>query len=184
MKTILKTRLGQFGIGALAVALVVLSLTTARASWGHGPSGEAVIARGSTEAELARQNILSVLRADERLGKQLDGSVPQGSSPSMIVTCVARYCAELESLDMSDCPADFRVAYREHMRAWRQMEGAIREIPDSFLEGVWQGFLNGLSGESDGGASRLRGDLRNAINGVTSTWNNVEQVGAKYGAAL
>ena len=38
---------------------------------------------------------------------------------------------------MSDCPADFRVAYRHHMRAWREAELAIKQLPDGLLEGLF-----------------------------------------------
>ncbi len=48
---------------------------------------------------------------------------------------VDQYCDDLEKLNMSDCPADFRVAYREHMRAWREVGAAYRELPDTFTEG-------------------------------------------------
>ncbi|MGD0463886.1 MAG: hypothetical protein ABSB74_15475 [Tepidisphaeraceae bacterium] len=61
---------------------------------------------------------------------------------------------------------------------------AYKQLPDSFGGGLLEGFENYLLGESDGGVGRLREDLKIAADNVGSTWTNVEQIGAKYGAAL
>jgi len=169
MNTILKSRMSQCGLVAMGLTIIVLLIAATR-----GPS----------EAEITRRNVTRVLQADQAIEKQMEGSIPVDAPPSVIALCVDHYCDGLENLEMSDCPADFRVAYHEHMRAWREMDAAIKQLPDSFADGLWEGFINGLQGEMDGGAGRIRGDLKNASDNVESTWNNVEQTGAKYGAAL
>jgi hypothetical protein len=177
MNTILKSRLGQCGLVATSLIGIVFLIAAT-----HGPSEAAT--RAPSEAEKTKQNITRVLKADETLAKQRDSAVPHDAPPSVIALCIEHYCDGLENVDMSDCPADFRVAYREHMRAWRQMDAAIKELPDSFMGGFLEGFVNSLEGELDGGASRIRGDLKNASSNVEGTWSCVEQTGAKYGAAL
>ncbi len=169
MNTILKSRVGQCGSVATGLTIVVLLIAATR---------------GSSEAEISCLNITRVLQADQALEKQMQRSIPKDAPPSVIALCVSHYCDGLENLNMSDCPANFRVAYREHMRAWRKMDGAIKQLPDSFVDSLWEGFINGLQGETDGGAGRIRGDLKNASSNVERTWNRVEQTGAKYGAAL
>jgi len=47
-----------------------------------------------------------------------------------------------------------------------------------------EGLKNYFEGESDGGSGRMREDLKNAQADVDKTWDNVEQIGAKYGAAI
>jgi len=137
-----------------------------------------------SEAEKTKQAILRVLRADQHFAKKRE-SLPPNSTPSQIAWAVGQYCNDLERLDMADCPADFRVAYRHHMGAWREAQAAVQQLPDGFLEGVFMGAMNGLlRGESDGGTSRLEGGLKRALERVGDTWIEVEKIGAKYGAAL
>jgi hypothetical protein len=159
MNTILKSRLGQCGLVAMSLTIVVLLIAATR---------------GQSDSEMTRRNITRVLQADQALGRQRDDSIPKDAPPSVIALCVEHYCDGLENLDMSDCPADFRVAYHEHMRAWREMDAAIKQLPDSFADGLWEGFVNGLQGESDGGAGRMREDLKNASSSIESTWSVVE----------
>jgi hypothetical protein len=124
------------------------------------------------------------LKADEKLAKERENGPPK-ATPSQIAWSIGVYCDGLERIEMSDCPADFRVAYRQHMRAWRDTQAAVKQLPDDFLEGLFMGFLNrALRGEQDGGTSRLEGDLKKAVERVRTTWEEVEKIGAKYGAAL
>ena len=143
------------------------------------------VTAGCTSSEdKANQNILRVLRADKELAKKRE-SLPPNATPSQIAWNVGQYCNDLERLDMADCPADFRVAYRHHIGAWREAQAAIQALPDGFLEGLFMGAMNGiLRGEADGGTSRLEGGLKRALERVRDTWIEVEKIGAKYGAAL
>ncbi len=128
--------------------------------------------------------IEQVMKADEKLAKQRD-NLPPNATPSQIAWSIGVYCDGLEKIDMSECPADFRVAYKQHIRAWRETQAAVAQLPDSFLEGVFVGFFNSLlRGEVDGGTGRLEGDLKRAMERVRTTWEEVEKIGAKYGAAL
>jgi hypothetical protein len=82
-----------------------------------------------------------VLKADENLAKARDNLSPK-SAPSQVAWAIGACCDGPEKLAMADCPADFRVAYRQHTRAWRDTQAALKELPDSFLEGVFMRFLN------------------------------------------
>jgi hypothetical protein len=125
-----------------------------------------------------------VMKADQKLMEERDKLPPQ-ATPSQMAWAVGSYCDALEHLDMTDCPADFRVAYKQHMRAWREVLAALQQLPDGFLEGVLVGAVNALlRGEIDGGATRLEGDLKQAIERVRTTWEEVEKIGARYGVAL
>jgi hypothetical protein len=140
--------------------------------------------KATAAAERTRAAIERVLKADEKLAKER-GNLPPKATPSQIAWSIGVYCDGMERLEMGDCPADFRVAYKQHMRAWRDTQAAVSQLPDSFLEGVFLGFFNGmLRGELDGGSGRLEGDLKRAIERVRTTWEEVEKIGAKYGAAL
>jgi hypothetical protein len=135
-------------------------------------------------AEKTKQAIERVLKADEKMSsvvKNLQAHTP----PSQLAAAIGTYCDAAEKMESSDCPADFRVAYRQHMRAWRDAQVAVKQLPEDFLEGVFTGLLNAiLRGETDGGGKRLEGDLKNAIERVRTTWEEVEKIGAKYGAIV
>jgi hypothetical protein len=165
------TILGVVALGAM--------LTT-----GCGRSASTPAAQGPSQAEKDKHAILRVLRADQELTRQRD-ALPPGATPSKIAWAIGRYCDDLERLDMSDCPADFRVAYRHHVGAWREARAAIAKLPDDIFEGVFMGAMNSiLRGELDGGASRLEGDVKRSLERVRDTWIEVEKIGARYGAAL
>jgi hypothetical protein len=160
------------------IALGIAALL-ALSSCGCGTSASDV-----AHSDKTKQAILRVLGQDQQLAKKRK-TLPPKSTPTQIAWGVGQYCDELDRLDMSDCPADFRVAYTQHIRAWREAESAIQRLPDSFLQGVLMGAMNSiLRGETDGGQSRLEGELKHALERVRMTWEEVERVGAKYGAAL
>lgn len=159
------------GVG-LTILLVSIVLIAAVASVGPGMGG-------------ARANILAVLRADQELARERESSVPASAGPIAMAAAVGRYCDRLESLDMSGCPADFRVAFRHHIGAWREVQAALQQYPDGFLQGLLVGAVNGmLRGEQDGGQSRLEGALRTGLERVRDTWIEVEKIGAAHGAVL
>ena len=140
-----------------------------------------------SEEEKTKQAILFILREDKRIHEatieqQLRRS---DATPSQLAQAIANYCAQAEALNLSSCPADFRVAYRHHIHAWRKVQAAVQELLDGFLEGVFIGFFNSLlRGELDGGVSRLLSNVENAEKQVEATWMEVEKIAAKYGAAL
>ncbi len=128
---------------------------------------------------------MRALKADQKLMKELKDNLPPKVTPAQLAWSIGGYCDRLERLDMTDCPAEFRVAYTQHMRAWRDTQAALKQLPDGLLEGVLMGIGNFfLRREADGGVARLEGDLRRAQERVRATWEEVEKIGAKYGAAL
>lgn len=137
-----------------------------------------------SDAERTKLYILRVMKADEQLSKK-HKELPPSATPPQMVWAIGQYCDGLEVLYMADCPADFQVAYKQHMRAWREVQAAIKQLPDGFLEGFFMGAVNGVfRGETDGGQSRLEGSVKRAAERVRITWEEVERIGAKYGAAL
>ena len=134
-------------------------------------------------ALLAKEAILTVLKEDKRLGDaaQADSA---NRTPSEIAGRFANYCMLADAIDLSACPPEFRVAYRQHLRAWRELVSAVRELPNGFADAALTGFINGLCGEVDGGSSRLVGGVKKAEERVRTTWEEVEKIGTKYGAAL
>lgn len=166
----------------------VTSLSAVALGWvlvvGCNSSPSTTGAPAVTQAEKDKQATLRVLLADQQLAKQRD-ALPPDATPAQIAWGIGRYCDDLERLPVADCPADFRVAYRHHLGAWREAQAAIAKLPDGFFEGVFMGAMNSvLRGERDGGTSRLEGEVRRSLERVRDTWIEVEKTGARYGAAL
>lgn len=145
-----------------------------------GPAG----CGGKSEAERVCAAVLRVLKEDRQLVERTQ-NLPPDAKPSQVAWAIGRYCDGLEALPMSDCPADFRVAYKQHTRAWRAVQDATAALPNGLWSGLWMGVKNQLlRGEADGGQSRLEGGLQKAFDEVKQTWQAIEQTAAKYGAAL
>ena len=138
----------------------------------------------TTQADRTKAAILRVLQEDNRLCEGVKKLSP-GTPPSQVALAVGEYCDEAGRLDLSECPPDFRVAYRHHIEAWREAQGVIKELPDTFLQGFLMGAINGfLRNEADGGTARVEGQLRRALEGIRETFHEVERIGVTHGAAL
>ena len=85
---------------------------------------------------------------------------------------------------MSECPPDFRLAFRQHIHSWRAASARWSEMPDGFWQGVLMGAVNSLSGEPDGGARRLSAEMREAQRAVDESYNEAVRIAAQYGAVL
>jgi hypothetical protein len=134
-----------------------------------------------SQEDKAQAAIKRVYEADKQLAHDRD-NLPPKSKPSQIAWAVGRYGDGLDKLSIADCPADFQVAYKQHTRAWRELQAAITELPDGFFSGAWTGFKNALlRAEKDGGTARLEGGLKAASVRVRETWEAVENTGARYG---
>ena len=165
--------------------LLVAGLTGC--SGGCSGTSEAERQRLAAEAEAerqraaARQAIAEAYAADQRLHAAME-ALPADAPPSHYADVVRAYCDALDRRDWSGCPADFQAAYRRHVRAWRDLETAARQLPDGFLSGAAQGTVNLLTrGEWDGGARRMTAQAEAARRQVRATWEDVERIGAQHG---
>lgn len=137
------------------------------------------------EEEKVKQAILFILKEDDRFAKSTKCQPGATATPATFCLATGKYCDLVEQLDLSDCPADFRVAYRQHLRAWRETQHATSQYPDNLLTQILLGAWNGVvKGEMDGGSGRILAGIQKAMDRVHATWEEVEKIGARYGAAL
>ena len=131
-----------------------------------------------------RSAIERVISMDKQISDETIGAVPDDGTPSNLAFAISQYCGRAEKQDVSDCPADFQVAYKYHVRAWREAQAAVNELPDDFLSGLFMGAMNGIfRGETDGGTARLEGDLKQANEKINSTWMELEKIAAAHDIA-
>ena len=129
--------------------------------------------------------ILRVLKADKAAGEQHTGSIPQNSTASQVANAIATYCEVAGNIDTTGCPADFKISYRHHISAWRDVQGAFQQLPEGLIDGVLMGAINlYLQGEVDGGQSRMQGAIQAGMQEVKNTWQEVERIAASYDVAL
>jgi GYF domain 2 len=129
--------------------------------------------------------MLRVLRENDSVSNLTVRAVGVKETPSAYTQAIASYLSRMRAVDTSDCPADFRVAYKHHLEAWEELQAAVGELPDSFLEGVFVGALNGLlRGELDGGMTRMLDSIKRASQEVRDSFREVENIAARSDVAL
>src|SRR4051812_37999130 len=68
--------------------------------------------------------IRRVIAEDKRIGNE---HLPSGHADATVAgasAAVRRCCQELEAISLTDCPTEFRTAYRRHTQAWRDVGAA------------------------------------------------------------
>lgn len=155
------------GGAACVVALVLLVR-------GCGPDA------GPTGPNYARP-IERALTLDRKFSEEARQQTEAGTSPA---NAVAGMAERMRSIDLSACPPEFREAYVRHAAAWRGMAGQLKSEPDGVVEGLVIGFLRGLGGQLDGGASEMQAARNHHMRAIQSTWGDVEATAARHGAKL
>ena len=122
--------------------------------------------RGNSQTQ---QNIASLLHRDVRNGEERFDKIDFQSEKSVYfeeyTKAVNEYVDKSASMNDADLPPDFQVAWREHMRAWRD----------------YADFLN--SSETVNASSCSFSRLEDSYNReISVTWSEVLQIGREYGA--
>ena len=97
----------------------------------------------------------------------------------------------MREIDLSDCPPEFQTAYIAHTSAWKQKLQVAYELKAfdnnynsfagfvvAFLRGFTCDF--GIMSEVSRAAEKIREHDIEAENAISSTWNDVLKVAAKY----
>ena len=108
--------------------------------------------------------------------------ISEGASRQQTAPAKAAYEADhFQSLDISDCPEDFRIAFQAHINAWRQAQMAFANntMANNFIEGAVAGFSGNTSnvGATMGAAAQANQD-------INSTYYELTTIAAKYGARI
>ena len=119
--------------------------------------------------------ITSVLEKCAAVGRQ-SASVPGG--PGSQANFIAR---QFQGIDVTGCPADFRMAYQAHVFAWQQAAPALAndQIGTAFLEGLASGLTNDPRYIGQAG-----GQAQFAIQQINATYFELTQIAARYGARI
>ena len=125
--------------------------------------------RGDSQVQ---QNVASLLRRDIRNGRERDKKLDEMDLLSekpvyseAYIKVVNEYVDKSSSMDDADLPADFQVAWREHMQAWND----------------YADFIN--SSENGKTSSCMLSRLEDNYNQeISITWEEVLRVGREYGA--
>ena len=125
--------------------------------------------------------ILQVLQENDGVSKETVTKVGIKDTPSVYAQTIEEYVSRMSDVNLSGCPADFRVAFKHHLESWLELREAVRTLPDGFLEGVFVGAINGfLFGELDGGMTRMAGNVKQASKAVKHSFQDVEKISAEY----
>jgi len=94
----------------------------------------------------------------------------------------ARYIAvELQKVNESGCPGEFRRAYQQHVNAWRQAEAyfAANTSLNAFLEGLYSGYTGDYSALGFSGRQAAA-----AAQQVSATYFELVTVASEYGGRV
>jgi hypothetical protein len=104
------------------------------------------------------------------------------------------HTSNMRTIDLSDCPPEFRVAYMEHIEAWEELvkvSQAKNELDSEADAAAAAGFLSTLfSMNTTPWRDHVRAEAEVQRLGVAatadvhSTWETVEQIASKYGAQV
>ena len=115
------------------------------------------------------QKISSLLEQDIQNGQEMEQIARFAPSPFEYAEEVSEYANNSQAIDDTNLPADFRVAWRTHMEAWR----------------TYANFLN----RSDSMRKRMSKEEISQIilaqkYEISVTWMNVLRIGARHGAVI
>lgn len=119
--------------------------------------------------------IEAVLNECARLSQQVNES-------KMNSTQAALFLADkMQEIDTRKCPQDFRVAFQQHINAWRNAASAFdQNTPlNTFFEAFAAGLLKDFS---QLGASQQT--LNSAIAGINSTYERLTEIATSHGARV
>lgn len=120
--------------------------------------------------------IEKVLKRDAAIVREAKSRFPNDAAAG------TRYVAEqLQRIDTSNCPADFRLAFQQHVNAWRQSIPYVQaDTPlNAFLEGLYAGVTEDYGAL---GMSSYQADL--AREQVNATYREVLNSAAVHGARI
>jgi len=143
------------------------------------PLAVATLSSCAGSADSDAEAIAAVIQADKTLWSQIEGKMASGMSSK---EAVMSYVGEIDELDLSACPTDFRVAYTEHVGAWRGMVVQLQSEPDGVIESIVYGFAKGLGGDLSGGVNESLQARKSHLSKIQATWTEVEIIAARYGA--
>lgn len=88
---------------------------------------------------------------------------------------------EMQKIDTRGCPQDFRVAFQQHINAWRGASPAFSQ--NTGLNAFMEGFASGVLQDSSlYGVSQRNAAI--AVQGIADTYNRLTEIAAAYGARI
>lgn len=156
-------------IGVFVVLLIVacIAITCLQPAWNTSSSTDSK-QNNKSKQHFATENLL--LRYGELVYKnRSDYGVAQ--NPHQVLSVLI---SQLRNIDSANCPATVRSAFNRLITAWENLEEALAGEPASFGEGVFQGFINSLQGEVDGGVGRIINNRQIRINQINEAERNLK----------
>jgi hypothetical protein len=86
-----------------------------------------------------------------------------------------------QGIDVTDCPADFRMAYQDHINAWQESAGAYANNTGgaAFVEGLAAGFTG-----DPGYIGQAAQQANYATQQINNSYYTLTQIAAQYGARI
>lgn len=110
------------------------------------------------------------IRNGDRRAERYDYSLGEKGNVSVNrAVSVAEYADASGSMEDSHLPSDFREAWRDHMKAWRDYSDFLNEVSRKKID--------------DSEFEQKEFELIDGVNGINQTWAKVLKIGRSYGAS-
>jgi hypothetical protein len=90
----------------------------------------------------------------------------------------------LKDIDLSRSPPDFAEAYIRYANAWDALAVELKSEPQNIGEQLISGFIRGLDGKLDGGASDMMDARKRCLIAIHDARTEVEATAVRHGARL
>lgn len=120
--------------------------------------------------------------AIESVLKKCAQNTEKVNDSNMSAAQAAQYLAsEMQKMDTSDCPPEFRAAFQQHINAWRDASGYFAQNTglNAFFEGLAAGYFQDSSFY---GVSQQNAAI--AAQNINATYNQLVTIAAAHGASV
>ena len=191
------------GLSLVAVCLIVIATGVKQgvnSAMTEGAKAGIEEAR-QNEAKTAQQAyataIREVIKQDGELSNAMNAAinatkVATANDFDKIAAQIENYVGQAKQIDTSACPREFAEAYYRHLAAWGDEARSLKDHPEipTDEEALTEGFFRGLAGDLTGVRLQRKEEMKAWLANLKAkdaeshrTWEEVEAVAVRYGAA-
>ncbi len=169
---------GPAGPRRKVMAVGLIGLAAVGIAW----VGWAALDEEGKAAQAAQDAIARVIEQSDEAARSMKEVLVDQQKYAVKARAIDLYVARMRSLELSDCPSDFRDAFSRYLDSCERLGEGLRALPEGSLEEFIEGFRNGFRfQELDGGLSRMNASIRKAAERVETDYQQVEELARKYG---
>ena len=138
----------------------------------HGNSAASTTAEREAVRNILKVNIET---ANETINR------PGIEGPKATGEAINEYMTRMNDVDLSGCPATFRVAFKHYLATWNDLR-RLGKVPRQLRRGACSGRVQRLLPlRKRRGTDRMSAEIQEALKSVQHSYEEVEKIAAGYG---